>query len=249
MSFLDLQIYSTLRIIKCLVGLIIIIFGIFTTTASQPIYFLVGYAPSIINPPPESYVILLSKDEDILHARYLIDHAKDIAAYVWVDGLIVAAKVIGGKDGINRNYLDPKFTEWSWHVDKFYCFCDYTIEVMDGSPSVTEKYNDWSKGSAVSFDIGFWCFTVVQELGPAPLYLSIIPSSQNLEFYWSGLGTNYLYTLESKEITSTNWVPVTGATWPLNTNQWILPKTNAISSLYRVTASLQTSQTNIIKTP
>ncbi len=82
----------------------------------------------------------------------------------------------------------------------------------------------------------------MRELGPVPLYLSIVPEGQSLQLYWSGIGTNHVYSLESKEaVTSTNWLAVPGASWPLKTNHWTVPLTNATARFYRVKAE-QTKQ-------
>jgi len=69
--------------------------------------------------------------------------------------------------------------------------------------------------------------------------LSVIPDGQNLQFHWSGVGTNYVYTLEGKEsLASTNWLALPGASWPLKTNHWPLPFTNATARFYRVIAEV-----------
>jgi len=66
-----------------------------------------------------------------------------------------------------------------------------------------------------------------------------VHEGQNVQFYWSGVGTNYIYMLESKEsLSSTNWLALPGASWPLKTNHWTLPLTNAPASFYRVKAEL-----------
>jgi len=70
-----------------------------------------------------------------------------------------------------------------------------------------------------------------------PLYLSILPEEQNLQFHWSGLGTNYVYTLEGSDLlASTNWLAIPGASWPLKTDHWTLPLTKAPAPFYRVKA-------------
>src|SRR5207249_1990005 len=110
---------------------------------------------------------------------------------------LVVAKVGPAKDGINRNYVDPKFPEWSWHVIEFRGFGDYTVDWLNGSPSEVENDPNWYLGLDVRQGlIGFWDYTIVKELGLATLYLSIITEGHNLQLYWSGLGTNYVYTLE-----------------------------------------------------
>jgi len=144
----------------------------------------------------------------------------------------VVANVVAATNDINRNFLDPKFPKWSWQVSQFLGFGDYTIEVLDGSPTQLEWF-DWSHGGEAT--IGFWDYSVMRELGPAPLYVSIVPEDQKLQFYWSGVGTNYVYTLERKEsLASTNWLAIPGASWPLKTNHWTLALTNAPAPFYRV---------------
>ena len=152
----------------------------------------------------------------------------------------MGARVGPGKDGINRNYLDPKFPEWSWHVIEFQEFADVSADVQDGSPTKLENDPAWYLGDARQGLIGFWAYTVVKELGPVPLYLSIVPEVHSRQLSWIGVGTNYVYnvyTLEGKEsLTSTNWLAVPGASWPLKTNHWTLSLTNVPAPLYRVKA-------------
>ncbi len=150
---------------------------------------------------------------------------------------LVVANIGPGKDGINRNYLDQRLPQWSWHVVEFRVFGDATIEILDGCPTCLENQFDWSQPGIGQYEIGFWTYTVVKELGPVPLYLSVIPEAQNLQFYWSGVGTNHVYTLEAKEsLASANWLALPGAAWPLKTNHWSLPLTNAPARFYRVRA-------------
>ena len=74
-------------------------------------------------------------------------------------------------------------------------------------------------------------------LGRMPLYLFVVPERQNLQFYWSSVGTNYFYTLEGKEsLTSTNWFALPGASWPLTTNHCTLAAAQAPARFYRVKA-------------
>ena len=215
-----------------------------TNETNETIYFLVA-APG---PVPgtylnnDSYLLPLSKQEDIDHARFLISLGRSV--FSEAHQTIVGARVGPGKDGINRNYLDPKFPEWSWHVVEFFEFGDYSIEILDGGPSGVETDPDWYMADPDGRHglIAFWQYTVVRELGSVPLYLSIVPDGQNLQFYWSGVGTNYVYTFEGKEsLASPNWLAIPGGSWPLKTNQWTLPRTNATARFYRVRAE-QTQQ-------
>ena len=187
--------------------------------ASQVVYFLVGDLPG--KPPShESYVLPLSRADDIAHARDLI--ARGPAA----GQTIVVAFIGPNVNGINRNYQDPRFPQWPWEVTNFVAFADNTIEILDGRPSQPPF------GS----EIGFWGFTVVRELGPAPLYAAIVPTVQGLHIYWSGLGTNWAYTLESSgSILATNWAPIAGVPLPLKTNHWLIASPSG-SCYYRVKA-------------
>jgi len=183
----------------------------------------------------DSYVLPLSRQDDIDHARYLISLGP---ALFRTEGArpLVSARVGPGKDGINRDYVDRRFPEWSWHVVQFGSFGDFTAELYDGSPTDVEHDPNWYLGlDGRQGIIGFWAYTVVRELGPVPLCVSAIPEGENLQIYWSGVGTNYLYTLESKDsLAGSNWAPLPGAFWPLKTNHWTVPLTNAAARFYHV---------------
>ncbi len=205
--------------------------GFSQVKAADIIYFLVAELPGRVA-HNDSYVLPLSKEEDIDHARYLISRYG--LGYSVGDRMIVVANVVAATNDINRNFVDPKLPKWSWQVSDFLQFQDYTIEIMDGSPGQLEPFDGSSGGQTT---IGFWNYTVVRELGTTPLYLSIVPGGQNLQFYWSGLGTNYVYSLEGKEaLASTNWLSLPGASWPLKTNHWTLALTNTPVPFYRVRA-------------
>ena len=184
----------------------------------------------------DSYVLPLSKQEDIDHARYLISLGCSVSSAP--HETIVSAKVGPGKDGINRDYFDPTFREWSWHIIQFWKFADYSADIYNGSPTELENDPPWYLGiDGRQGIIAFWAYTVVRELGPAPLYLSMLSDGQNLQFYWSAVVTNQVYTLEGNEsLESTNWFALPGASWPLATNHWSLPLSNATASFYRVRA-------------
>ncbi len=178
--------------------------GLSQVNAAQTVYFLVAEGPSIpeTDRKNDSYVLPLSKQEDIDHARYLISRWQ--SGYFEADRPLVVANVVFVNDDINRNFLDPKFPKWSWQVSEFLGFGDATIEILDGSPTQLEVHRSQAT-------IGFWAYTVVKELGPVPLYLSVVAERQNLQFFWSGVGTNDVFTLEAKEsLTSTNWLTIPG---------------------------------------
>ena len=209
--------------------------GLSRLVVGETNYFLVGPHPALIDQLHDSYVLPLSKQQDIDYARYLISRYP--LGFLEGDRTFVGAWIAAGSQGISRNYLDPKLTEWSWHVAEFIVFAEGVEEVLDGSPTLLENRFDWAHFGTGQWEIGFVAYTVVRELGPVPLYLSIIPEEESLQFYWSGVGTNYVYTLEGKEsLASTNWLALPGASWPLRTNHWTLPLTNAPAPLYRVKA-------------
>ena len=127
---------------------------------AETILFLVAELPGeeIHN---DSYVVPLNDPADISHARRLIDEGPGIGQ------LIVHAGIAPGPDGINRNHLAPGKPEWSWHVSEFLGFTDVTAEVLDGRPSQIEQdVQGWINNT--NGQIGFWGYTVVEELAVVP---------------------------------------------------------------------------------
>src|SRR5437899_1480879 len=92
-------------------------------------YFLVGRVPPV---KADSYVLPLSKQEDIGYARYIISLGESIRTNESAKP-IVAAYLAAGNDGINRDYMDPKFRQWSWHVAQFIEFYQASAEIYDGA--------------------------------------------------------------------------------------------------------------------
>src|SRR5438876_9411342 len=74
---------------------------------NETIYFLVEAPGRVVGTYVfnDSYVLPLSKQEDIDHARFLISLGRSV--FSEAHQALVGAKVGPGKDGINRNYLDP----------------------------------------------------------------------------------------------------------------------------------------------
>ena len=127
---------------------------------AETIHFLVAELPGM-EFHNESYVLPLNDSTDISHARRLIDEGPGIGQ------IIVHAGISPGPDGINRNHLAPGKPEWSWHVSEFLGFNDVTVEILDGRPSqIEEDIQGWFNNT--DGHIGFWGFTVVEELTRNP---------------------------------------------------------------------------------
>src|SRR6266851_9601227 len=108
--------------------------------AGEIIYFLLGPEPGIA--AKDSVAIPLSKPEDIDHARDLIvrgPHPNGVP-----NQPMAVVSVSAGKDGVNRNYLDPRLPEWSWHVEEVVGFGDFAAEAIETTPTLLETHFDWS---------------------------------------------------------------------------------------------------------
>src|SRR2546427_325108 len=95
--------------------------------SAESTYFLVAEPPGRVV-RNDSYVLPLSNQEDIDHARYLVSLGASV--FLGSHAALVLANVGPGKDGTNRNYVDPRLPEWSWHVVEFLGFGDRTIEIL-----------------------------------------------------------------------------------------------------------------------
>jgi hypothetical protein len=137
---------------------------------ASPVYFLVAELPGeeVHN---DSYVLPLTRADQIEHARDLIEHGPEAAGEH-----IVVASMRAGADGINRNLRAEGAPAWSWHVTDMITFADTTMEILDGWPSfVEEDVAGWIANT--SFDdetgtegtLGFWGYTVVEELDDYPM--------------------------------------------------------------------------------
>lgn len=122
----------------------------------ETVYFLVADEERT-----ESYVLPLSDSNDIAHARDLIEYGPSIGEQ------IVVAHVACGGDGINRDYMSQTKRAWNWHVTEFDGFADITVEILDAWPSyLLYDCQGWISNTGGS--IGFWAYTVVEELGTDP---------------------------------------------------------------------------------
>jgi hypothetical protein len=202
------------------------------TANAQPIYFLVARYPW---PREASAVIPLSDPDQISHARDLLDAVNQGADISLLPRRYAGVITRAGADGINRNYQDPRLPEWSWHITQV-TFADSSIPEIAQTPMGLEyQYTNFPNTTPTNWFLGG--YTVVKELGPLPLYLSVIPAGQDLQMYWATPGTNYLYIVESTlSLSQTNWLPLPGTGWPVRTNFWSGPVPPQTPQFYRVKA-------------
>jgi hypothetical protein len=124
--------------------------------------FLVAENPALIDPcfTCDSYVLALTDPADVEAARQIVELGGATPAF------IATAHIAAGADGVNRDLLAPGEPLWSWHVTQFDGFVENTIELVDGNPTLVEAdvagWIDNTDGA-----IGFWTYTVVQELPEA----------------------------------------------------------------------------------
>ena len=132
-----------------------------------PVYFVVSEVPGQVV-HGDSYVLPLSDEADVAHARDLIARGPEAAGEP-----IVIAKIAAGADGINRNVTAPSEPLGSWHVTEFEGFSDITAEVLDGWPTFVEQdVPGWIANTNGA--VGFWTYTVTAELpGPPPVLIPL----------------------------------------------------------------------------
>jgi hypothetical protein len=129
-------------------------------------YFLVAERPDA-KTHGDSFVIGIDKESDIAHARDLIARGPDVAGAP----IVFAAVAPGNPGGLNRNLTAPGTPAWDWHVTDVVGFGDMGIELIDGWPTfVQDDIDGWMDNT--NGQIGFWSYTVVQEL---PGYGNAVP--------------------------------------------------------------------------
>ncbi len=141
---------------------------------AERIRFLVAELPGEVD-HNDSYVVTIDEQDAAALA-----HARELVAWVnsganmddAPDGRIVVTQMTGGADGINRDHRAPGAPAWSWHPIGEVSFADTTIEILDGWPTFVESdvggwiANTRGDNLAEVGQIGFWGYTIVEELGP-----------------------------------------------------------------------------------
>jgi hypothetical protein len=134
----------------------------------EPVYFLVAELPGQ-EMHNDSYVVPLTRVDHIEHARDLVQRGPEAAGTH-----IVVANMLAGADGINRDLRDKDSPPWSWHVTGMIGFSDMTMEILDGWPGFVEQdvagwiENTCFDETATEGTLGFWGYTVVEELEGYP---------------------------------------------------------------------------------
>jgi hypothetical protein len=134
---------------------------------AEMIRFLVTeYEPS--PPHGDSYVVLIDDQDQptITQARALVSWFESGADLTNApDDRIVLVDIRPGADGINRDHVAVDAPAWSWHTTGTATFVGNTIEILDGWPSFVESdVAGWIDNTGGA--LGFWSYTVTQELGP-----------------------------------------------------------------------------------
>ena len=221
-----MKIISLKILVPLMVSASALLFLTGSSYAAETAYFLVGHHRGFYN---EGYVLPLRKVEHIAAARAQLELPMDERRNVY-------AEIAAGGDGINRNFLVPGKTRWSWHVTNFLAFYQGgSAEMGSGSPVIVERDVDlWME----SFDgkIGFLGWKLQRELSLEEVFaasIRILPGME-VEIHWPSLGTNYVYTVEVAEPPHlTMWMPAAG-TWPITGTNWVDESPAASLRLYRV---------------
>ena len=136
------------------------------------VYFVVAEREEVAE-HNDSFVLPLSAEADIAHARDLIARGPDAAG-----APIVFASIVAGADGVNRNVLAEGEPLWNWHVKDFEGFADMGIELVDGWPTFVESdvqgwINNTKRDDPAVGHMGFWNYTVVAELPAGPVTIPL----------------------------------------------------------------------------
>ena len=189
---------------------------------TRPIYFLLGPSPVAvgaeqIRQSEGATVIPLTKASDIAHARKLIE------APATTGFAHPVVRVRAGKNGINRNYFESGWLEYSWYPYQVVAFADGIGANTATNPKLLESSVNWSNPTAwdETKTVGFADLTVVQELGVSPVFLTVRRGENTWEFDWVALQPmDGDFTLEmTASLDPSSWQPVPGD-WPSQMTHW-----------------------------
>ena len=198
---------------------------------TRPIYFLLGPSPVAvgaeqIRQSEGATVIPLTKASDIAHAHKLIE------APATTGFAHPVVRVRAGKNGINRNYFESGWPEYSWYPYQVVAFADLIGGSTATNPKLLEGSVNWSNPTAwdETKTVGFADLTVVQELGASPVVLRVQRGADAWELDWVALQPiDVSFTLQmAPELEPSGWQPVPGV-WPSQVTHWTV-KTSDIPS-------------------
>lgn len=131
-------------------------------SAQQTVWFVVAENPAIPVTHGDSFLLPLTRPEDIANARRFIAEGPSSGV-----GSIATVGIAAGGDGFNRDVRGAGAPAWSWHVTGFAGFADFTIELCDGWPTFVEQ--DVQAFIANTGGVMcFWTYSVVEELDASP---------------------------------------------------------------------------------
>jgi hypothetical protein len=161
----------------------------------------------------DSFVLPLSKPEDVREARRLLREVPPTAQRVLV------VNIVAGADGINRDHLAVGAPQWSWHVTEFISFTDY-VPGLEHSPTpvLIEENLEKYKGTGVAL---FTMYGIIAELRP-PFKVSVRFAPEGVVLSWPWRGQLYVYTVEcASTLSPADWAPVAGTAWPIAETTWV----------------------------
>ena len=130
--------------------------------AQETVWFVVAENPIIQIAHGDSYLLPLSRPEDIADARRRIAEGPDSGV-----GSIATVTIAAGGDGFNRDVRGAGTPAWSWHVIGFGGFGDFAIELCDGWPTFVEQDVQAFIANTAG-EMCLWDYSVVAELDAPP---------------------------------------------------------------------------------
>jgi hypothetical protein len=199
----------------CLIALCLFFIAIHWALAyaQETVYFICAdmYEEKRFN---DSFVLPLSKPEDVQEARRLLKEVPQISHR------FPLVNIVAGVDGINRDHLAVGAPQWSWHVTEFISFQDYVPGWCDYCTSPASIEENLEKYKVID-TAGFPSHGIVAELRP-PFKISVRFTAEGVVISWPWRGQLYVYTVEvASTLSPADWAPVAGAAWPIAETTWV----------------------------